>query len=571
MFKHAHAASVVYFHWPLLLAAALGFACAAGTDDPGRGNGGTGGGAGHVTGTGGSASGSGGANGSGGDISGSGGSSTGTGGDVSGSGGSTGTGGDVSGSGGSTGTGGDVAGSGGSGTGGSTGTGGGNSTDMTCGAGVTPVGIGRCATGLVVAKGTALTIHNFEEPGEMNDYEGVFFADGRSGKWFAGDSNNNSGIKKVETVVGPTGKNTHALHYHGSAPGSWAALGIPVANCYDASAYHGISFDIKGNPGAGNDTVKFNVHTPVSEPVANGGGCSDADDAAEKCHDHFAKMIPVTSQWVHQTMKWSDLKQNCPSNLPGGFNVAKQIVTFSFSIPKATAGYDIWIDNFSFDTGDLTSNGLADIVSNATFDEMWTTIAPGSTTVTNLRNAFYKYADMTSAVGSFPAFSKTGDARIRRLEVAAFFSNVAHETDSLGIIEEKGCSPNKCPQYGGSAPNGQTYHGRGPIQLTWQANYKSAGTGIGLGNQLSDNPGKVSSDASIAWKTGFWFWMSGGTGTSPHGAITGNQGFGETIRIINGALECGGANAAAVQDRIKHFKRFCYMFGIDPGDDNLGC
>jgi chitinase len=84
----------------------------------------------------------------------------------------------------------------------------------------------------------------------------------------------------------------------------------------------------------------------------------------------------------------------------------------------------------------------------------------------------------------------------------------------------------------------------------------------------------VATDAAISWKTGFWFWMGGlsGGGTTPHQAITGGQGLGGTIRIING-IECAGnpGNPAAIQNRIRHFKRFSYMFGFDPGALASGC
>jgi hypothetical protein len=47
-------------------------------------------------------------------------------------------------------------------------------------------------------------------------------------------------------------------------------------------------------------------------------------------------------------------------------------------------------------------------------------------------------------------------------------------------------------------------------------------------------------------------------------------GFGETIRSINGALECNGANPAQVQSRIDKYRAFTQVLGVDPGPD-LGC
>ena len=90
----------------------------------------------------------------------------------------------------------------------------------------------------IVAKGSALTIHDFEDPGPDSDYLGVFFGDGRSGKWF--DSHDATAMPVVTmaaeaTSGGPPG-NTRAIHYKGAAPGGWGAtLGLNIANCYDAS------------------------------------------------------------------------------------------------------------------------------------------------------------------------------------------------------------------------------------------------------------------------------------------------------------------------------------------------
>jgi len=489
---------------------------------------------------------------------------------VTGAGGATGSGGSV-GSGGSTGVGGST-----SVDAGGTATDGGHFGDTVCGAGVTPVGIGRCATSkYVIAKGTALTIANFEDPGPKADHNTIFYGDGRAGNFIDLHASTTGAVitMKTEHVPGPRGSDSWILHYSGKGTGGASPMfSVPVADCYDSRAYKGVSFWIKGNPAAGNDHLKFQVHTPVAQPAPS-GGCTAADDAAGRCNDHFAAYVEIKSTWTRYNIHWTDLKQNCRSNIDPNYNPAQYNEMFSFVIPKSNAGFDVSLDEFTFDPGDVTTNGLTDIVKEATFNEMWTLANPDGT-VTQLRNPFYTYQGMLTAASGFAGFATTGDARTKRLEAAAFFSNVAHETDSLGIIEEKGCATDHtCTQYG-TAPNGLTYHGRGPIQLTLGVNYSQANTGLGLsGTQnIANNPELVATDAAISWKTAFWFWMSGtsGGGTTPHQAITGGQGLGATIRIING-IECGGANAPAVADRIRHFKRFSYMFGLDPGDANNGC
>jgi len=47
-------------------------------------------------------------------------------------------------------------------------------------------------------------------------------------------------------------------------------------------------------------------------------------------------------------------------------------------------------------------------------------------------------------------------------------------------------------------------------------------------------------------------------------------GFGETIRAINGSLECNGGNPGQVQSRIDKYKEFTRILGVPPGD-NLSC
>jgi chitinase len=186
------------------------------------------------------------------------------------------------------------------------------------------------------------------------------------------------------------------------------------------------------------------------------------------------------------------------------------------------------------------------------------------------RNGFYTYQGLVSAIGSYPAFATSGSSDAQKQEAAAFLANVAHETGGLVYTEEIAkdvfCQPTpSCP-----CAAGQEYYGRGPIQLSWNYNYCAAGQALGLA--LQSNPGLVSSNATVAWQTGLWFWMTqtGAVGTTAHNAMVSGSGFGTTIRVINGGLECNGANAGEMQDRVNYYTRFCSMLGVSPGA-NTGC
>ncbi|MGC4892309.1 glycoside hydrolase family 19 protein [Micromonospora sp. DT31] len=191
------------------------------------------------------------------------------------------------------------------------------------------------------------------------------------------------------------------------------------------------------------------------------------------------------------------------------------------------------------------------------------------------RNPFYTYAGLVDAMAKFPAFAATGDESTRKREVAAFLANVDHESGGLVHVEEidRAAWGNYCDgaQAYGCPAGRSAYHGRGPIQLSWNTNYKAAGDALGL--DLLGNPDLVATDPSVAWQTALWFWMTqrGAGTTTPHAAITGG-GFGETVRSINGALECGGGNAAQVRARVDAYRRITAVLGVDTGDEaSLTC
>jgi predicted chitinase len=177
-------------------------------------------------------------------------------------------------------------------------------------------------------------------------------------------------------------------------------------------------------------------------------------------------------------------------------------------------------------------------------------------------------------MNAFPAFAKTGSDSIRRQEAAAFLANVSHETGGLvHIVEQNQANyPHYCDasqSYG--CPAGQAaYYGRGPIQLSWNFNYKAAGDALGL--PLLTNPWLVQNDASVAWRTGLWYWMTqNGPGTmTGHNAMVNSAGFGQTIRSINGSIECNGGNPAQVQSRVTKYQQFVQILGTTAGG-NLYC
>ncbi|MFE3760497.1 glycoside hydrolase family 19 protein [Streptomyces sp. NPDC059104] len=236
--------------------------------------------------------------------------------------------------------------------------------------------------------------------------------------------------------------------------------------------------------------------------------------------------------------------------------------------PGTTGQWGVWSDQGSCGGGGTdpdpgTGNPSGFVVSEAQFNQMFPN-----------RNPFYTYNGLVAALSAYPGFANTGDDTVKRREAAAFLANVSHETGGLVYIVEQNTAnyPHYCDAsqpYG--CPAGQAaYYGRGPIQLSWNFNYKAAGDALGI--NLLANPYLVEQDPAVAMKTALWYWNTqNGPGTmTAHAAMVNGAGFGETIRSINGSLECNGGNPAQVQSRVSKYQSFTQLLGVTPGN-NLGC
>nr|GLL47764.1 GTPase-activating protein GYP1 isoform X2 [Ipomoea trifida] len=178
---------------------------------------------------------------------------------------------------------------------------------------------------------------------------------------------------------------------------------------------------------------------------------------------------------------------------------------------------------------------------------------------------FYTRAAFLKAAGANPRFGNTGSPDVVKLEIAAFFAHVTHETGSFCYINEiNGGSNDYCDESNREYPcaAGKNYYGRGPLQLSWNYNYGEAGKSVGFDGLR--NPDIVAKDAVVSFKAALWFWMN----NQCHSMITSGQGFGETIRAINGDKECVGRNADAVRSR--YYTEYCKQLGVNPGA-NLSC
>ncbi len=243
-------------------------------------------------------------------------------------------------------------------------------------------------------------------------------------------------------------------------------------------------------------------------------------------------------------------------------------------------------------TGGTTASGGADVGSGGTAEEACGGVRdilsePEFNSLFPKRNETYSYQGMVDAIEGngdligFPAFATSGDCVTRKRELAAFLANVARETGQLVYIEQIDKSFVYCDQsknYGCPAGS-NAYFGRGPIQLSWNYNYRAASLALFGDDRLLQTPEMVANDPAIAWATGFWFWMVGGAGgdgsNSPHSAMQNGEGFGATINIINGYEECNGGVQSyaqeAVSQRVCYYEKYTEAFGVSVGPGDLNC
>jgi hypothetical protein len=115
-------------------------------------------------------------------------------------------------------------------------------------------------------------------------------------------------------------------------------------------------------------------------------------------------------------------------------------------------------------------SGFASIVSQETYKMLF----PNS-------NALYTYGGLIAATHAFPRFCNEGSGQENRREAAAFLANISHETGALVFVDEQNPPSIYCDASSTSHPcaRGKTYHGRGPLQLSWNFNYGACGRAIG--------------------------------------------------------------------------------------------
>jgi len=272
----------------------------------------------------------------------------------------------------------------------------------------------------------------------------------------------------------------------------------------------------------------------------------------------------------------------------------------------------------------LFSIGITDLITETQFNAMFpnrNAYATNAEFTTNPANrALFSYANLINAATAFPLFCSEGDINVKKRELAAFLANTSHETtggwggyvpgapDYVGRYTWGYCFPREfeynptmggyyCDSGSAAYPPvaGQSYYGRGPIQMSWNYNYGAFSEDVlGDKNILLSNPEKVLEDGTIFYQSAIWFWMTPQTGgygliylkPSCHDVMVNawtptdpqkinnklTSGFPVTINVINGGLESGSSrtNQTSPDDRLGFYLRYCEILGVDAIDPAWG-
>lgn len=216
---------------------------------------------------------------------------------------------------------------------------------------------------------------------------------------------------------------------------------------------------------------------------------------------------------------------------------------------------------------------------------------------------FYSFDAFTTAAKLFPAFLSEGNEETRKKELSAFLANIAQETSGgwadapggyfkwgLYFLEENTGSYRST--YADSTKTnypsveGQAYFGRGPKQISWNYNYgQFSEVWFGSKDSLLQHPDLLSKDPVISFASAIWFWLTPQyPKPSCHDIIIGKwvptdddfakgriPGFGATVNVINGGVECGNLNEQErTLYRYRYFDFFCNYFKILTGG-NISC
>jgi hypothetical protein len=166
-------------------------------------------------------------------------------------------------------------------------------------------------------------------------------ADGRDGSWswYPG----NALVKIMQD-----GRINNALRYSGGNLGRWSGVtlafigGNGAGTCYDASAYKGVRFRIKGFVDTGDTLADKAIVTMVTAETQTRklGGDLDGEGG------HYHKMISITPDWQTVEIQWSELEKPSWGVTTGSTSFAvDKMQAIDWGVSNTAKNFEVWLDD----------------------------------------------------------------------------------------------------------------------------------------------------------------------------------------------------------------------------------
>jgi len=177
----------------------------------------------------------------------------------------------------------------------------------------------------------------------ISDFEDGLMIKVGDGHGAAGNWANFGGGTLAAAAGGNPGQALHLSFANDAAP-AFLTFGAPLATCYDATAYTGLSFDIKGACG-GADNIRVNLATPVTTRATAGACAVDAST----CGDAYGVNVTAPVDWMKISHPWADFMQRSfGATGPVGYMPQSRIIEIDIGTNASVASCDLWIDNVAF-------------------------------------------------------------------------------------------------------------------------------------------------------------------------------------------------------------------------------
>jgi len=191
--------------------------------------------------------------------------------------------------------------------------------------------------------------------------------DDRSGAWYSfanGDLEDGGaeqmpdpgthGYIEAEADAGDEGDGDNAMHTWGGPYSDLTGIKVvfseyePGAACpYDASAYDGITFKIRGTP----STIRVSIGMPETTPVSEGGLCTGGDANCWNFHWVDVELDEDAEAWTTVEIPWGDLDERTYG--PQVDFDASRITEIDWEVAESQE-FDFYIDDLAF-LGDGTA------------------------------------------------------------------------------------------------------------------------------------------------------------------------------------------------------------------------